>query len=55
MKKVVSLETDTENNFSIKMRERVDDKILATLKDSLLKKHIPLDTFAIIVEANENA
>ncbi len=55
MKKVASLETDTENNFSIKMRERVDDKIFAALRDSLVKKHIPLDTFAIIVEANENA
>ncbi len=55
MKKVASLETDTENNFYIKMRERVDDKILAALKDNLVKKHIPLDTFAIIAEASDNA
>lgn len=55
MKKVASLETDTENNFFIKMKEKVDDKILMALRDSLVKKHIPLDTFAIIVEASNHA
>ncbi len=55
MKKVASLETDSDNGFFIKMREKVDNDILEALKESLVKKLIPLDTFAIILEANSNA
>ncbi len=55
IKKVASLETDSENNFFIKIREKIDDEILVALGDSLEKKGVSLYNFAILVEANKNA
>ncbi len=55
IKKVASLETDSENNFFIKIREKIDDEILIALGDSLGKKGVSLYNFTILVEANKDA